>query len=104
MPGRPSALEEADFAPVVPAPGKIICVGLNYRDHILEMGRDLPEYPTLFAKFSDSLIGAHDDIVLPPGSSSVDWEGELAVVIGSAVSRADESAARNAIAGFRCGQ
>jgi acylpyruvate hydrolase len=92
--------EEADFAPVIPDPGKIICVGLNYRDHILEMGRDLPEYPTLFAKFSDSLIGAHDDIVLPPGSSSIDWEGELAVIIGSQISRADETAARNAIAGF----
>ncbi|MFP3462801.1 fumarylacetoacetate hydrolase family protein [Arthrobacter globiformis] len=98
--GTPVSVEEAVFAPVVTNPGKIICVGLNYRDHILEMGRDLPEYPTLFAKFADSLIGAHDDIVLPPGSGSVDWEGELAVVIGSAVSRADESAARNAIAGF----
>lgn len=98
--GAPVSTEEADFAPVIPNPGKIICVGLNYRDHILEMGRDLPEYPTLFAKFSDSLIGAHDDIVLPPGSTSVDWEGELAVIIGAAVSRADETEARNAIAGF----
>ncbi|MET3934568.1 fumarylacetoacetate hydrolase family protein [Arthrobacter sp. OAP107] len=98
--GAPVSIDEADFAPVVTSPGKIICVGLNYRDHILEMGRDLPEYPTLFAKFSDSLIGAHDDIVLPPGSGSVDWEGELAVIIGSAVCHADDSAARNAIAGF----
>jgi acylpyruvate hydrolase len=98
--GAPVRVEEADFAPVVPDPGKIICVGLNYRDHILEMGREIPEFPTLFAKFSDSLVGARDDIVLPPGSSSIDWEGELAVVIGTAVSRADETAARNAIAGF----
>ncbi|MDR6438706.1 acylpyruvate hydrolase [Paenarthrobacter nicotinovorans] len=98
--GTPLSTEEADFAPVVPRPGKIICVGLNYRDHILEMGRELPEYPTLFAKFSDSLIGAHDDIVLPPGSSSIDWEGELAVFIGTSVSRADEAQARNAVAGF----
>lgn len=98
--GAPVSPEEADFAPVIPNPGKIICVGLNYRDHILEMGRELPEYPTLFAKFSDSLIGAHDDIVLPPSSTSVDWEGELAVIIGSGVSRADETEARNAVAGF----
>ena len=98
--GAPVRLEEADFAPVVPHPGKIICVGLNYRDHILEMGRDLPEFPTLFAKFSDSLVGARDDIALPPGSNSIDWEGELAVVIGNAVSRADETTARSAIAGF----
>lgn len=98
--GAPVRPEDADFAPVVPHPGKIICVGLNYRDHILEMGRDLPEFPTLFAKFSDSLIGAHDAIVLPPGSTSVDWESELAVIIGTTVSRADQAAARNAIAGF----
>src|SRR6476620_2563836 len=98
--GEPVRPEDADFAPVVPHPGKIICVGLNYRDHILEMGRDLPEFPTLFAKFSDSLIGAYDDIVLPPGSTSIDWESELAVIIGTTVSRADQAAARNAIAGF----
>lgn len=98
--GTPVTIEEADFAPVIPNPGKIICVGLNYRGHILEMGRELPEYPTLFAKFADSLIGAHDDIILPSGSTSVDWEGELTVIIGSAVSRADETEARNAIAGF----
>jgi acylpyruvate hydrolase len=98
--GTPVSTEEADFAPVITSPGKIICVGLNYRDHILEMGRELPEYPTLFAKFADSLIGARDDIVLPPDSASVDWEGELAIIIGSAVSRAGETRARNAIAGF----
>ncbi|MDP9933790.1 acylpyruvate hydrolase [Paenarthrobacter nicotinovorans] len=98
--GQPVSLEDADFAPVIPSPGKIICVGLNYRDHILEMGRELPQYPTLFAKFADSLVGARDEIILPPGSGSIDWEAELAVVIGSCVSRADESEARNAIAGF----
>ena len=52
--------------PLVPRPGKVVCVGLNYRNHILEMGRDLPEHPTLFSKFADTLIGAHDDIA-PPG-------------------------------------
>ena len=98
--GAPVRPDDADFAPVVPHPGKIICVGLNYRDHILEMGRELPEFPTLFAKFSDSLVGARDDIVLPPGSNSIDWEGELAVIVGATVSRADETAARDAIAGF----
>lgn len=98
--GAPVNPEEADFAPTVSNPGKIVCVGLNYRDHILEMGRKLPEYPTLFAKFADSLIGAYDDIILPPDSISVDWEGELAIIIGSSVGRADESTARQAIAGF----
>lgn len=90
----------ADFAPVVLNPGKIICVGLNYREHILEMGRELPEHPTLFAKFSDALIGANDPIVLPPGSTAVDWEAELAVVIGQKVSRATDAESRAAIAGF----
>ena len=65
---RPPARRRSDYAPLVPAPGKIICVGLNYRNHIMEMGRELPEYPTLFAKFADALIGAHDDIVLPAES------------------------------------
>lgn len=98
--GEPQPEASADIAPLLPAAGKIICVGLNYREHILEMGRELPQYPTLFAKFADSLVGAHDDIVLPQGSENVDWEAELTIVIGSTVSRADETAARKAIAGF----
>ncbi|MDA0637885.1 fumarylacetoacetate hydrolase family protein, partial [Nonomuraea sp. MCN248] len=90
----------ADFAPVVPRPSKVVCVGLNYRNHIQEMGRDLPRHPTLFAKFADSLIGAADDIVLPPETTALDWEVELAVVIGAPVRRARGAAAEAAIAGF----
>jgi hypothetical protein len=85
---------------LVPEPGKVLCVGLNYRSHILEMGRDLQEYPTLFAKFSDALVGAGDRIALAPESDAVDWEAELVVVLGATVRRADESAAAAAIAGF----
>jgi len=88
------------FAPVVMNPGKIVCVGLNYRTHILEMKRELPEYPVLFAKFSDSLLAAGDTIPLPPESNEVDWEGELAVIIGSTVRRADDATAAEAIAGY----
>ena len=84
----------------MPRPGKVLCVGLNYRSHILEMGRDLPEHPTLFATFAEALIGAGDDIALPPESDAVDWEAELAVVIGSPVRRADDEQAAAAIAGF----
>ncbi|MFA9430296.1 fumarylacetoacetate hydrolase family protein [Egicoccus sp. AB-alg2] len=91
---------DAAFAPLVPDPGKIVCVGLNYAPHIREMGRDLPEHPTLFAKFRESLIGPYDPLVLPEESAAVDWEGELTVVIGRAVRRADEQAAAAAIAGF----
>src|SRR5260370_11606221 len=73
----PVPLAEADFAPVVTRPGKVLCMGLNYRSHILETGRELPEHPTLFAKFADSLLGARDELVLPSVSARVDWEVEL---------------------------
>jgi acylpyruvate hydrolase len=91
---------ETGLAAVVPAPGKLVCVGLNYRSHILEMGRDLPEFPTLFAKFADAIIGPNDDIVAAPESGQVDWEAELVVVIGETVRRADDAQAAAAIAGF----
>lgn len=93
-------LDDADMAPVVVRPGKIICVGLNYRQHIVEMGRDLPAYPTLFAKFPAALVGARDPIELPSCSTQVDWEAELAVVIGQRVRDADDGAAAAAIGGF----
>ena len=96
----PVPVAEADFAPVVPRPGKIICVGLNYRAHILETGRDLPQYPTLFAKFADTLTGARDDLVLPSVSEKVDWEVELGVIIGRPVYRATAAEAEAAIAGY----
>jgi acylpyruvate hydrolase len=89
-----------DYAPVVPQPGKVICVGLNYATHIREMGRELPRFPTVFAKYPEALIGAHDDVVLPAVSDSVDWEAELAVVIGTTVRHADEATAEAAIAGY----
>jgi acylpyruvate hydrolase len=91
---------EADFAPVVPRPGKVICVGLNYREHILETGRELPAYPTLFAKFADTLTGARDDLVLPSVSEKIDWEVELGVIIGRPVYRATAAEAAAAIAGY----
>ena len=62
--GEQHPASSLDLAPVVPRPGKVVCVGLNYRNHILEMGRELPEYPTLFAKFADALIGPRDPIQL----------------------------------------
>ncbi|WP_067182130.1 fumarylacetoacetate hydrolase family protein [Microtetraspora niveoalba] len=93
-------VESADFAPVVPRPSKVVCVGLNYKNHIQEMGRDLPQYPTLFAKFADCLIGAADDIARPDETAEFDWEVELAVVIGKPVRRAEGAEAEAAIAGF----
>jgi acylpyruvate hydrolase len=98
--GASHHLASADLAPVVPGPGKIVCVGLNYRNHILEMGRELPEHPTLFAKYPDALVGPKDPIVLPLESQQVDWEGELAVIIGTRVRRARGEEARAAVAGY----
>ncbi|MDX3086671.1 MULTISPECIES: fumarylacetoacetate hydrolase family protein [Streptomyces] len=98
--GTAYPVEGADFAPVVPNPSKVICVGHNYTNHIKEMGRDLPSFPTLFPKFAETLLGAHDDIVRPDETDALDWEVELAVVVGKRVRRADERQAAEAIAGF----
>jgi acylpyruvate hydrolase len=98
--GRRHPVDTLDYAPVVPWPEKIVCVGLNYRTHIQEMGRELPEYPTLFAKYARALVGAYDPVVLPAGSAEVDWEAELGVVIGAEVRHADLDTARAAIAGY----
>ena len=98
--GRVHDVATANFAPLIPEPSKVVCVGLNYRNHIRERGRELPEFPTLFAKYSEALIGAHDPIMLAPESDSVDWEAELAVIIGSTVRRARGSSAEHAIGGF----
>lgn len=90
---------ELEFLAPLPRPAKILCCGLNYRDHIVETGRDIPAYPTLFAKFADTLTGPTDEIVVA-GSDRVDWEVELAVVIGSPVRNADVETARSAILGY----
>lgn len=98
--GRSFLTADCDLAPVVPDPGKIVCVGRNYRDHRAEMAAPDELYPTIFAKFSEALIGPNDSIEMPPESAMVDWEVELAVVIGTVVRRANPKEARQAIAGF----
>lgn len=98
--GREHDAAGLDLAPLIVRPDKIVCVGLNYRSHILETGNQLPQHPALFAKYSRALIGAHDDIALPSGSIAVDWEAELAVIIGRPVRHAGPEEARSAIAGY----
>jgi acylpyruvate hydrolase len=94
-------IRDTSWAPVVPAPSKIVCVGLNYRSHILEMGRELPEYPALFAKYPEALIGPFDPIVVPKyASEALDWEGELAIVLGATARRLDPDQSRHTIAGY----
>ncbi len=82
----------------VPAPSKMICVGLNYRSHIEEMGWEIPKVPIIFTKPSSAVIGPGDDIVLPRASSRVDYEGESAIVIGTTARNARDG--REHIFGF----
>jgi acylpyruvate hydrolase len=98
--GPRRAVDGLDYAPLVPRPDKIVCVGLNYRSHILEREHRLPDHPTLFAKYRQALIGAHDDIVLPAVSDQVDWEAELAVIIGARARHVPVAEAEGVIAGY----
>ena len=98
--GEALRLEDVSLRPVVPRPGKIICVGLNYKAHVDEGVYDLPDYPALFPKFADTLIGAGEPIVLPPESEAVDYEAELAFVVGTPVRRASGEEALAAVGGY----
>lgn len=89
----------SELAAPIPRPAKIVCCGLNYHDHIVETGRDVPEYPTLFAKFPDTLTGPTADLVIA-GSEKVDWEAELVVVVGAPIRHASRAQAEAAILGY----
>jgi 2-keto-4-pentenoate hydratase/2-oxohepta-3-ene-1,7-dioic acid hydratase in catechol pathway len=78
-------------------PGKIVCVGRNYRDHAKEMGNDVPKEPLIFLKPPSSVIGNGDAVVLPPQSSNVEHEGEIGVVIGKRLQRASRDEAAKAV-------
>jgi 2-keto-4-pentenoate hydratase/2-oxohepta-3-ene-1,7-dioic acid hydratase in catechol pathway len=83
-------------------PGKIVCVGLNYRDHAEEQGVELPAEPLLFAKWPNTLIGPGEPIVVPPIVTKCDYEAELAVVIGARVARVSKENALEAVRGYTC--
>jgi acylpyruvate hydrolase len=87
------------LAPVID-PRKIICLGLNFKAHVEEAGRDLPDYPVFFTKFSETIIGPFDDIVAPPESKQVDYEAEMAVVIGKHARRVKAENALDVVAGY----
>jgi 2-keto-4-pentenoate hydratase/2-oxohepta-3-ene-1,7-dioic acid hydratase in catechol pathway len=94
------ALADLQLLAPVPDPEKIICLGLNYRDHAAESGQDIPKAPMWFAKFANSLIGSGEDIVLPAAHPAyVDYEAELAIVIGRTASHVDSSSALEYVAG-----
>jgi 2-keto-4-pentenoate hydratase/2-oxohepta-3-ene-1,7-dioic acid hydratase in catechol pathway len=100
----------ADNAPLVPAgdrlgspiarPSKIICIGLNYRDHAAESGMATPAEPVVFFKSTTALVGPDDDLIIPRGSEKTDWEVELAVVIGRVTRYVTEAEAQSCIAGY----
>ncbi|MGI8601503.1 MAG: fumarylacetoacetate hydrolase family protein [Verrucomicrobiales bacterium] len=88
------------LGPPVARPSKLVCVGLNYRDHAAESGAAVPAEPVLFMKATSALSGPCDDIRIPAGSAKTDWEVELALVIGRRASHVDESTAAEHIAGY----
>lgn len=96
------ALSELQLLPVIPNPGKIVCVGLNYGEHVRETGREITEQSTLFLRVAESQLAHGEDIVLPPESTRLDYEGEIAVVIGRGGRRIAEADAWSHIAGYAC--
>lgn len=103
------ATEPADYAfdavehdPVIPNPDKIICVGLNYHDHVRETGREVTPNPVLFARYAGSQIGHGRPLVKPLESDDFDYEGELAVIIGKECRRVSEDDALSVVAGYAC--
>lgn len=93
-------LDGAKLLPVIPEPGKIICVGVNYRTHRDEIGKPGPDAPILFARFADSQIAAGDEAIKPLFSDFFDYEGELALVIGAPAYRVKREDAESVIAGY----
>lgn len=96
----PLVSERVRLGPPIARPSKIICIGLNFRDHAAETGAAIPPEPILFFKATSSIVGPDDDLVIPRGSTKTDWEVELAVVIGRRASYLDESQALQHVAGY----
>ena len=93
-------LEGLEAAPIILAPTKIVCVGLNYREHAAEGGREAPARPLLFAKFSNTIVGSGDPVVRPEGTHALDLEVELGVVMGRRARRVTRANAMDHVAGY----
>jgi 2-keto-4-pentenoate hydratase/2-oxohepta-3-ene-1,7-dioic acid hydratase in catechol pathway len=94
VPGTPR------LAPCVEKVGKFVCIGLNYSDHAAEAGMKVPSEPVIFMKATSAICGANDDIVIPRGSTKIDWEVELGVVIGAPAKYVSEADAMSCVAGY----
>ncbi len=96
-------LSEIEFLPVIPDPAaKFLCVGVNYMPHIREMGRERPDFPVIFTRFADSLVGHAAAMIRPNASEQFDFEGELAVIIGRRARHVSRDNALDYVAGYSC--
>jgi len=95
-------LEDVEFLPPVADACKLLCIGINYVPHMKEMGRERPEYPVVFVRFADSIVGHGQPMIRPLDSVQFDYEGELAVVIGRRARRVTRAAALDYVAGYAC--
>ncbi|WP_447892355.1 fumarylacetoacetate hydrolase family protein [Pseudomonas marginalis] len=95
-------LAEVTFLPVIPNPGKVLCIGINYATHVRETGREMPTYPMIFTRFADSQTAHLQPIVRPTASHKLDFEGELAVVIGKVARHVKHADALDYVAGYAC--
>jgi 2-keto-4-pentenoate hydratase/2-oxohepta-3-ene-1,7-dioic acid hydratase in catechol pathway len=95
-------ISEVEFLPVIPRPEKFLAIGLNYREHAEQIGRTVAARPGLFSRFPDTLVGHKQPIIRPRISSQLDFEGELAVIIGKAGRYIPEASAMEHIAGYAC--
>ena len=95
-------VDSVQFLPLIPNPDKVLCVGVNYRPHIEEMGREVPDYPVVFVRFADSQVGHQQPIIRTSASEKFDFEGELAIVIGRPARHVKRSEAADFIAGYCC--
>ena len=98
--GDPVALADVQLAPVIPSPGKIICIGVNYRSHQDEIGKAAPAAPVIFARYADSQMGHDEDALKPRISNEYDYEGEVALVISKPAFKVKKADAYDHIAGY----
>lgn len=98
--GAPLIPAETRLGPAVARPGKLICIGLNFKDHAREAGMEIPDEPIIFFKAPNAIVGPNDDVVIPRDSVKTDWEVELAFVIGKHASYVPEEEALNHVAGY----
>lgn len=100
--GAVHQLADVSFLPVIPKPDKIFCIGINYASHIAETGRPVPEQPVVFMRYANSQVGAGQPIIQPLESEQLDFEGELAVIIGRRGRRISNAEALDFVAGYAC--